>query len=257
MVEGAADAGPGLVDDALPVNGPLVYDEEVHEPEEQDQEQDLRDPFEDHLKGSFEVECVEKFQENSQGHVDDGNDNWDLHLEGIDKDEFVVGDAPDGVDSEGVDTVGVGVYVLAVGDAVFDGVLVAGAEYVEIHAEEVVVDPSAVEGEETHHEDHVPELTDEGERAFADFIIEEDKVETQDEDDSSVGHVTEHDSEEEGEGDRREDGRVDLLVAGHSVGVGDFLGHDRVAVGVEGGGRFGEVELLYFGGGFYHLHAVD
>ena len=257
MVEGAADAGSGLVDDAVPVDSPLVDDEEVHEPEEEHQEQDLRDPFENHLESSFEVECVEKFQENSKGHVDDCDNNRHFHLEGVDKNEFVVGDAPDGVDSEGVDAVGVGADVLPVRNAVFDGVLVAGAEDVEVHAKEVVVDPAAVEGEEAHHEDHVPELADEGERAFADFIVEEDEVEAQDEDDSSVGHIAEHDSEEEGEGDSCEDGGVDLLVAGHSVGIGDFLGHDGVAVGVEGGGGFGEGQLLYFGGGFYHLHAVD
>lgn len=257
MVEGAADSGPGLVDYAVPINSPLIYDEKVHESEEQDQEQDLRDPFEDHLQGSFEVECIEKFQEDSQGHVYDGNNDWDLHLECVDKDEFIVGDTPDGVDSEGVYAVRVRVYVLAVGNAIFDCILVAGAENVEVHAKKVVVDPTTVEGKKAHHKDHVPELADEGERAFAEFVIEEYEVEAQDEDDTSVGHVTEHNSEEERKGDCGEDGWVDLLVARHSVGVSDFLGHDCVAVGVEGGRGLGQVELLYFGGRFYHLHAVD
>ena len=43
------------------------------------------------------------------------------------------------------------------------------------------------------------------------------------EDDEAVAGISEHDPEEEGEGDDGEDGRVDLLVAGHAVVVDQDL----------------------------------
>lgn len=72
-----------------------------------------------------------------------------------------------------------------------------------------------------------------------------------------MADVSEHDAEEEGEGDGGEDRRVDLLVAGRAVGVGDLLRDHGVAVGVEGGGRLGAFELLHFGGGHDGIDAAD
>lgn len=63
-----------------------------------------------------------------------------------------------------------------------------------------------------------------------------------------MAHISEHHSEEEGEGNCREDGGVDLLIAGNSVGVCDLLGDHGVGVSVEGGGRLGDFQLLQLRG---------
>jgi len=55
------------------------------------------------------------------------------------------------------------------------------------------------------------------------FCHEEDHIDAEDEQDESVADVSEHHSEEEGECDHCEEGRVGLLVVGHSVGLHDFL----------------------------------
>ena len=81
--------------------------------------------------------------------MDDGNDDRDLHLEAVHEDQLVAGNSPNGVNSERVDAVLLGLDHLLARSVPDDGV--AAPEDVEIHPEEVVVDPAAVEGEEAHH----------------------------------------------------------------------------------------------------------
>lgn len=63
-----------------------------------------------------------------------------------------------------------------------------------------------------------------------------------------MAHISEHHSEEEGEGNCCKDGGVDLLIAGNSVSVCDLLGDHGVGVSVEGGGRLGDFQLLQLRG---------
>ena len=51
---------------------------------------------------------------------------------------------------------------------------VARAKDIEIHTDEIVVDPAAVEGKETHHSDHVFHLSKKLERTFFDCVLEKD-----------------------------------------------------------------------------------
>jgi hypothetical protein len=96
------------------------------------------------------------------------------------------------------------------------------------------------------------QLAEHFERRSLDSVVPEDQENTKCQEGSAVCDIAEHDAKEEGEGDSGQDGRVELLVARHTVSVGDFLGHECVAVGVEGGGRSSKLNLMQRGRG-HHL----
>lgn len=53
--------------------------------------------------------------------------------------------------------------------------------------------------------------------------IKRKKKGTKGEEDSSVAHVAEHHAKEERKGDKREEPRVHFFVAGHTIGIHNFL----------------------------------
>lgn len=82
--------------------GPLVEHEQRHVPEHEGQEDDLRDELADDVHLLVEVLAVEEGDGDPEQHVDDAEDDGDLHLEGVEEHDLVNGDLPHGVDAEGV-----------------------------------------------------------------------------------------------------------------------------------------------------------
>lgn len=124
---------------------------------------------------------------------------------------------------------------------------IAGAKDVHVHSHKIIVNPPAIKGKESHHQNDMSEFAKHFEGGSLDGVVPEDQENTEGQEGSAVSDIAEHDAEEEGESDGGEDGGVELLVAGDSVSVGDFLGDESVAVGVEGGGRFAEFDLMQCG----------
>ena len=83
----------------------LEDDEEIHVSEKQAEEEYLGYELKPDLKFPFEVEGVEQFEEYSADHVEDGDDDRDLHLETVDEDEVVACHSPNGINSKGIDTI--------------------------------------------------------------------------------------------------------------------------------------------------------
>jgi len=94
---------------------------------------------------------------------------------------------------------------------------------------------------------NIPELACEGQRGLFDCLVVEDEVEPEKEDDESVTHVSEHDSEEEREGYSGEDSRIQLLISRHTIGIYDLLRNDCIAVGVKSSRRFFCLYFLHLG----------
>lgn len=64
-----------------------------------------------------------------------------------------------------------------------------------------------------------------------------------------MSDISKHDPKEEGKGDSGEDGRVDFFIARYTIGVGDLLSYNSVAVSIEGSRRTLELYLLELGSG--------
>lgn len=180
--------------------------------------------------------------------MNDSDNDGDLHLETVDKNQLIVSHSPNGINTKRVDTVRIrrknlssSVILLLYG--------VARSKDIEIHTKEVIIYPATVKSKEAHHEHHIPQVTCKCEGRFLDGVVVEDQIQSEDEHDQPVADITEHNTKEEGESDGGEDRRVDLLVAGSTVGVGDFLCDHGVAVGVEGGWRLCALEFLHLWGG--------
>lgn len=233
---------------SVPRFQPLEDDQEVHISEQESKEEDLWDELEEDFQVSLEVNSIEELHNDSEDHMNDGNDDSDLHLETVDKNQLIVGHSPDRIDTKRIDAVGIRrKNLLSSVILLLNGV--ARSKDVEIHTEEVIVNPATVKGKEAHHEHHIPQVTCKREGRFLDGVVVEDQIQPEDEHDEPVADITEHDTEEEGESDGGEDRRVDLLVAGSAVGVGDFLRDHGVAVGVEGSWRLCALEFLHLRGG--------
>lgn len=57
------------------VLGPLGNDEDVHPAEEGEQEEDLRDELEEEVEAVAEMQAVHALQNDTQGHLDDSENN--------------------------------------------------------------------------------------------------------------------------------------------------------------------------------------
>jgi len=133
----------------VPQLEPLENDEEIHVSEEETEEEHLRHELKPDLKLSLEVERIQQFEEDSADHVQDGDNHRYFHFQAVDEDEVVARDAPNGIDPEGIDAIfSVRIGQLSVSLNV-EGV--AGAKQVDIHSQKIIVDPSAIGSEETHH----------------------------------------------------------------------------------------------------------
>ena len=125
--------------------------------------------------------------------------------------------------------------------------VVTGTEHIDIEADQVVVDPAAVEGEESHHGHHVPQLRNCAQRRFLDCFIKEHQVQAKGQEHQSVPDIPEHHSKEKGECHAGEDARVHLFIAGDPVGVSDLLSNRSIRVGREHGRRSAERDGLQSG----------
>mmetsp|Transcript_25713 Transcript_25713/g.71848 ORF Transcript_25713/g.71848 Transcript_25713/m.71848 type:complete len:783 (-) Transcript_25713:14-2362(-) len=248
VVVGAAPCGAGRVDagggehTGVPVDGPLHEDQDDHVDEEGCGEDGHGDELEHQVKLLSKVEGVESLQARSQEHLDDTEDDRELHLEGVEEEELVLGDVPHRIQTEWVDGFRTSVLCGGFGDVILlDGALVlsvecpAGAEQVEAKREAVVVDHTSVDGEEAHHDDHVAT----GMQSFKHlaelgvvvrlFVVEE--VASAQEEEGSVTDITVHDSEKERESGGGEKGWVGLPITWDTVGVHELLVSVRELVG--------------------------
>jgi len=249
------------------VVSPLRENEVVHPSEETEQDDKAGDDFEDKRQPSAEVNTVHSLNDDTHAHVQHTNDDSELHLDVVGEGEELRGEVPGGVNTEDVgatvekifrsnavrclERVGRRISEIRTGGLVSDGQSVinveAGTEPVVGDGEEFVVEETVVDSEETHHEEQVSELLDLLHGAVVELVVEQAHDHTDEEDQGSVTVITEHDSEQEGEGHNGEDGGVSFLVGGDTVGVGDLLEHPCHVVELEVGGGSDRVGLLGVG----------
>ena len=222
--------------------------EEYHEnqvSEEGDQEDHLWDDLENDVREGPLQDLVPHAEAEAEEHVGDGDDDGELHLEGVEEGDLVGGEEPGGVHSQVVGVVAVLRDVARVqherilhleGEGEVVPVVPGAGEYADGLAEDVVVDEAGVDGEGAHHGDDVAPAEEDG----ADFVVlhlllegllPQDHEEPEEEEDDSVAKVAEHDGEEEGERGDRVHRRVHLHVRIDAVRVDEHLVAGSVLVG--------------------------
>jgi len=100
-------------------------------------------------------------------------------------------------------------------------VAVARAEDIEWDREELIVDPSRVEGKAAHQKQQITQVVGIRQHLLGVFAPHHPQGCSQDH--TPVPDVSEHDSEEEGEDGDCEKSRIYLLVTRHTVGIDNFL----------------------------------
>ena len=130
-VDDGDNDGGCLVRRASIVGVPLDEDEQVHVAEDREEQDQLGQEVVQQLGPVFEVDGIEAFLDDAEGHVGDGEDDGDLHLEAVQEGKLHLRAIPDWVNAHGVDAVGV--------YALHSLRVVAGLEEVEGQRHEVVV----------------------------------------------------------------------------------------------------------------------
>jgi hypothetical protein len=162
--DGGGAVGSGNIPAQGSVVNPLVEDEEAEVEEEEEEEDDLRDELAEDVDVTTEVEVVPDREGHTEQHVQNPNDNRDLHFVPVEEGNLVLSQLPNRVNSDGV-----GVLVVAVLGVEHDVLhckqtivrhprlvrVPVRAEDVEALAEDVVVYDSGVEGEDAHEENNV------------------------------------------------------------------------------------------------------
>ena len=201
------------------ISRPLDDNHEIHEAEEAEEEDDLRDEFEEELNPVVFVGLVEALKDDTHGHLEDTEDQSELHFDGVHKHNLIRCHVPGRVETNWVDTVGLcGGEVLA-----HFGHLPAGVSE-KVHADggEIVVDNTTEDGEKAHQEEEVAAGRHSGDNR-ARSLWSYAEVEACSEKESAREDITEHDTEEEGERDVGKQTWVHLLVGGNLILVNDHL----------------------------------
>lgn len=126
--------------------------------------------------------------------------------------------------------------------------VIAGAKEIVAEADQVIVDPAAVEGKEAHQCYHVPHSGECLEGRIHYPVVIDDQVQAQAKEHETVADVPEHDSKEEGEGDGGENRGIYFLVSRHAVRIRYLLGNAGVAVSSERCRWVAQAHLLQGGG---------
>lgn len=170
------------------------------------------------------VDGVGTFDEDSHAHVDNTEDDGHLHLNIVDQGKFVAGKAPNWILTDQISAIEVksGVYVSTGNLHCFRMSIihswmpylsflhvVAWSKDVSLNREELVINQSAVSGKETHHENKISELQSILE-SWVRFqgVVEKGQNKTEQKEEGTVTHVTEHHSEEVWESHDRDQGWV-------------------------------------------------
>ncbi len=184
-------------------------------------EENLRNELKPEVVRLPEVNSVSRTQRDPQTHLSDSHENGHFHFQGVVEVEGISRCVPIGVDAERVN-------VIPTRDHDESAIRHPSAgEQRHADAERFVVHEAGEDGEDGHHDDHVSACEKHGEHLAQvlpqHILLVLQHPRREDEHQQAVANVTEHDSEEEGEGDDGEDSGVGLLVPRHTVCIHDVL----------------------------------
>mmetsp|Transcript_28541 Transcript_28541/g.67481 ORF Transcript_28541/g.67481 Transcript_28541/m.67481 type:complete len:523 (-) Transcript_28541:663-2231(-) len=184
-----------------------------------------------------EEEAVGQLAAHANNHLRHTQDDRDLHLEGVVEVELVRGVGPAGINAPRVHNARV--VSLLEGDVRVGRVFPLRITGLEGDGEGLVVDRSAVESEDAHHEDKIAALVDHAdhlvELLLGELLLVQDEPQSRQRHDQPVSGIAEHDTEEEGEGDARKHSGVILLVVSNTVRFDERLEAVGKLVGPEVG----------------------
>jgi hypothetical protein len=172
------------------------------------------------------MEVVETSKEDTEHHLSDTEDDRQFHFEGVEEGKFVTDTVPARIDTERI-----GTFTIDFGDSISrDSVsvvsVVAGSKDIPRHGHEIIVHPTAIEGEETLEQEEISTLEDKSEHTLLilfNLFFENAEIGTKGKQKTTVTDITEHDTEKEGEGGNGEKTRVDFSISRSTVCIDDFL----------------------------------
>lgn len=136
-----------------PRNKPFVDNKKVHVSEETGHKSELRDKLEYKLDISPEIDSIAGFNKHSKRHMNDSNDNGYFHFQTIHEIQIVFSYGPHRVKSKRVYAILSDFRDNFGGNCC--GRMIARPKNVQTDGHEIIVDPTAVHGKESHQSDQV------------------------------------------------------------------------------------------------------
>merc|ERR1719206_1587841 len=234
---------------------PFVEHQEGHVAKQADEEDDLGHELAEDVDRLPKVFVVPQGEYDTKHHVDNSDDDGELHLERVQEVDLVDRDLPDGVNPEGVRRPHVVGFIRGVSLrwlehhvlVVYDGGFLLSdlpgrPEQIHGFREDIIVDEPSIDTEDAHQGDQVSSR----EEIIPDFIVRlpghqllflQDAPERKSKHDDPVSCIPKHHGKQEGEGDDGVHGRVGLPVGSHPIGVDQSLESRGELVGPEEGRR--------------------
>lgn len=235
--------------DGVPVNAPFVDDSEDQVTEDGLEEDHAGNEVTPDVDRRLEVAGVDVGEAQVVCHVSPTHNDGQLHLVRVREEQVIVGVVPAPIQTEWVcvalDTCcdkSLRLACRGFGVVAFRELpLPHGREQRELLGEDITVDQTSVHGEDSHHEHDVTTVKSHAEEfvllATLQRLLIVDHGGCSEGHDGTVSEITEHDSEQEREGDDGRKTRVDFGVLGSAVGVNDGLEAKGELVGLVVGGR--------------------
>ena len=243
----------GLLSNAVPVDAPFVNDTEDQVAEDGLEEDHARNEVAPDVNRRTEVTSVDVAEAQVVGHVSPTHNNRQLHLVGVGEEQIVLGVVPAPIQTEWVGVALdascgkclLGLGVVAIREVPFPH----GREQGKLLGEDITVDQTGVHGEDSHHQHDVATIERHTEKLILlsalQGLLPVDHGGCGESHDGTVTKITEHDGEQEREGDDGRQTRVDFGVLGSTICVNDGLETDGEFVGlVVGGWRLGSLDLV-------------
>mmetsp|Transcript_23169 Transcript_23169/g.54823 ORF Transcript_23169/g.54823 Transcript_23169/m.54823 type:complete len:609 (+) Transcript_23169:149-1975(+) len=218
----------------VPVNRPLVNDEEHHVDEHGCGKYNHGDEFIEKVQRFIEVNGVQTLEAGTSEHLNDTKDDRKLHLERVEEKQFVGGHVPDGVQSKWIDrfirtVIGrlnsnVSFFHFAI---VLAFELETSAKEVDSEGETIIIHHTSVHGKETHHRDHVTtrvhSLAHFTELGIVVRLFVPQEVASGKEEEQTVTNITVHNTKKKGKRGSCEEGGVCFSITRDTVSVDKLL----------------------------------
>ena len=191
------------------------------------------------------VQMIPKTEKDAETHLNDSNDDRELHFDRIGECDLILRHLPNGIQSKWIRSAGKHLLIISIQRIIvrrwfqchrfhFVQIFIAElhsprrSEDVQRFGEDIVVNETRVDREETHEENDVSSTKeDRPDFLCSPFVFQrtffQDHPKSEESDDQSVTRISEHHREQKRESDQHERHRIDLTIRGHTVRIDQIL----------------------------------
>ena len=216
----------------VPVDGPLHKDEDNHVNKEGGRKGNHRKELKKKVQSLAKVNGIETLEAGTGKHLSDTENDRKLHLEGVEKEKFILGHMPNGIETEGVNSASFAISsIVELSHISLLGFLAGkrptGSKKVESEREAIIVHQTGIHCKESHHGNHVTTRM----KTTSQFIqlgliillLIPQQVKTCTKQEQSVTNISIHHTKQKGKRGRSEQGWIGFPIPRNTISIHELL----------------------------------